>query len=174
MNKIYLFHETNNEYIYDIINSKFLLSSHITKNKDQNPYDIYLPYIFMNCCVKEDIKYLSSYTLIFPCDILYNRAFYINSNHSAGNIKTSTYFSKNTSKKKIHNSLYNLLEDSKNRIKNLENIFKFAIFNFFQEIFFRKKVNLYDALYIVLPKNVDIKLLNKIKYNLPKIKILFN
>ena len=175
MKKIYIFHETNNEYIYDIIDSKFLLSSHITKNKEQNPYNIYLPYIFMNCCIKEDIKLLSSYTFIFSCDILYDRTFYINSYHSAGNIKTSTYFPKNTNKNKLYNSLYNLLENSKNKIKKWEKKFpKFAVFNTFQEIFFKKKVNLYDALYIILPTNVDIKLINKIKYNLPKIKILFN
>jgi hypothetical protein len=182
MKKIYLFHETINEYIYDIIDSKFLLSSHITKNKEQNPYDIYLPYIFMNCCMKEDIKYLIPYTFVFSYDILDNRSFYINYNYSAGDIKTSTYFPKNTSKKKIYNSLYNLLEKSKNMEKNLKKnwenkykceIFKCEIFTTFQEIFFRKKVNLYDALYIVVPKDVDIKLLDKIKNNLPNIKILY-
>ena len=172
MKKIYLFHETIYEYIYDIIDSKFLLSSYITKNKEQNPYDIYLPYIFMNCCIKEDIKYLSPYTFIFSYDILYDRTFYINSNHSGGNIKTSTYFPKNTSKNKLYNELYNLLIESKNILKNYKNK-NFPVFKIFQEIFFRKKVNIYDALYIVLPKNVDIKLLNKVKNNLPKIKILF-
>ena len=75
----------------------------------------------MNCCVKEDIKLLLPYTFIFSCDILYDRTFYININHSAGEIKTSTYIPKNTNKKEIYNSLYNLLEDSKNKSKKNKN-----------------------------------------------------
>jgi hypothetical protein len=172
MKKIYLFHETNNEYIYNIIDSKFILSSKTTQNKDQNPYDVYLPYIFMNCCVKEDIKYLSTYTFIFSYDILYERTFYINSSHGAGNLETSTYFPKNTNKKIIHNELYNLLQTSKKKCKDWKK-FKFAAFSIDQEIFFRKKVDINEALYLVLPNNVDNNLLLKIKSNLPYIKIIF-
>jgi hypothetical protein len=127
----------------------------------------------MNCCVKEDIKLLLPYTFIFSCDILYDRSFYINSMHCAGNIRSSTYFPKNTNKKEISNSLYILLKESKNKIKNWKEKYKIAVFKVFQEIFFRKKVNLHDALYIVVPKDVDIKLLDKIKNNLPNIKILY-
>jgi len=176
MKNIYLFHETDIENLYDIIDNKFLLSSYITKNKNQNPYDIYLPYIFMNCCIKEDFQYLSPYTFIFPSTILYDRTFYTNTCHSVGNINSSNYFRKNTSKTIIYNELSNLLTESKKVLKNWEKNkygIKFPVFKVYQEIFFRKKISLYNALYIVLPKNIDIKLLDKIKYNLPKIKILF-
>ena len=162
MKNIYLFHETDIENLYDIIDNKFLLSFYITKNKNQNPYDIYLPYIFMNCCIKEDFQYLSPYTFIFSSTIC----------HSAENINSSNYFRKNTSKTIIYNELSNLLTESKKVLKNWEKN-KYAVFKVYQEIFFRKKISLYNALYIVLPKNIDIKLLDKIKYNLPKIKILF-
>ena len=172
MKKIYLFHQTDNEYIYNIIDSKYILSSKTTQNKKQNPYDVYLPYIFMNCCVKEDIKYLDKYTFIFSYDILYDRQFYINSCHSAGNIKTSTYFPKNTNKNIIHKELYNLLQTSKKKLPDWKEKFKFAVFLCFQEIFFRKKVYINDAIYIVLPNNVDNNLLLKIKSNLPHIKII--
>ena len=173
MKNIYLFHQTDYEYIHNIIDSKLLLSSYITKSKNQNPFDIYLPYIFVNCCIKEDFKYLFLYTFIFPYTILYDRTFYIDTCHSAGNINSAKYFSKNTSKIKIYNELSNLLIESKNKAKNWKKT-KFAAFLLYQEIFFRKKINIFDALYIVVPKYIDIKLLNKIKYNLPKIKIIYS
>jgi hypothetical protein len=77
MKNIYLFHETDIENLYDIIDNKLLLSSYITKNKNQNPYDIYLPYIFMNCCIKEDFQYLSPYTFIFSSTICHSYTFVI-------------------------------------------------------------------------------------------------
>jgi hypothetical protein len=173
MKKIYLFHQTDHEYISNIIDSKFILSSKTTQNKNQNPYDVYLPYIFMSCCIKEDIKYLFPYTFVFSYDILYDRQFYINSRHAAGDIKQSTYFPKNTNKKIIQNELSNLLKLSKHKLPDWKEKFKCAVFAVFQEIFFRKKVDINDALYIVLPNNVDNKLLLKIKSTLPHIKILY-
>ena len=81
-------------------------------------------------------------------------------------------FQKNTNKNIIHNKLYNLLQTSNKKFKDWEK-FKFVVFLIFQEIFFRKKVDINEALYIVLPKNADNHLLLKIKSNLPHVKIIF-
>lgn len=179
MKKIYLLHQTDIENINNIIDDKYLLPSSITKRKMQNPYNIYSPYIFMSCCNKKDFNNLHTYTLIFDIDILYDRCFYINDHHTGGNIKSSLYIKKHTPINKIYNELLILLLHSKKMlsIKYIDIIelrkFYYSCFVIFQEIFFRKKVDINDAKYIILPKVVDINLVNKIKHNFPNLKMIF-
>ena len=73
MTKIYLLHQTDEEFFNDIIEKKYLLPSSKTKNKNQNPYNINLPYIFMSCCDKKDFTDIFPYSFIFDIDILYDR-----------------------------------------------------------------------------------------------------
>lgn len=66
-----------------ILKSKALLPASKTHNKNQNPYNKDLPYIFFNACPDKHIKHLiASPILIFPIDILYNKTFYTNTTHS--------------------------------------------------------------------------------------------
>ena len=107
----------------------------------------------MNCCYKKDFKNLLPYTIIFDIDILYDRTFYTNNYHSGGNFNTSIFFKKNTSINNIYNILLDLLKNSK------------------------KKLDINDAKYLILPKTpfieiVNIELLNKIKKIFPKLKII--
>ena len=165
MTKIYLFHQTDKYFIYNILETLYILPSNKTKNKNQNPYNVFLPYIFMSCCNKKDFGSLFQYTFIFESNILYNRTFYTNENHSAGNIETSIYYQKNTPLKNINLCLTKLLVYSKKQYKKT--------FFIFQEIFFKKKVSIYDAKYIILPINIENEMLNKIKNILPYIKIIY-
>ena len=76
----------------------------------------------------------------------------------------SILFKKNTSINNIYNILLNLLKNSKKK--------DLIWFKIFHEIFFKKKLNINNAKYIILPTNVNIELLNKIKKIFPKIKII--
>jgi hypothetical protein len=175
MKKIFLLHQTDIININDIIDNKYLLPSSITERQHQNPYNVYLPYIFMSCCYKKDFKDLFTYTLIFEIDILYDRCFYINDHHACGDIKSSLYFKKYTPFNNIYNELLILLLNSKKIPANTIDFIKKFPFYFVihQEIFFRKKVDINDAKYIILPKVVDSNLVNKIKNNFPNLKIIF-
>jgi hypothetical protein len=176
MSKIYLLHQTDINYIDDILETKNIYPSSKTKNKKQNPYKINLPYIFMSCCHKNDFNILFPYTFIFEIDILLDRCFYICDRHTAGNIKSDncSYFTKNSPIEDINNSLQYLYKESKKIVNSFQINLK-GVFVVFQEIFFKKKVNLNlnHAKYIILPKNVNINLLNKIKTNYPKLKIIY-
>ena len=175
MKKIYLLHHTDRINMNDIIDTKYLLPSSITEIQNQNPYNVYLPHIFMSCCYKKDFKNLFKYTLIFEIDILYNRCFYINDHHACGDIKSSLYFKKYTPINNIYNELLILLLNSKKVPANTTDFIETfpCYFVIQQEIFFRKKVNINDAKYIILPKVVDSNLVNKIKHNFPNLKMLF-
>ena len=163
MDKIYLIHQTEMNNMNDIIEQKKLLPASKTKNKSQNPYDVHLPFIFMNCCKYKDFKYFYNinFTFIFDCDILHNRTFYTNETHSAGNIDTSVYYKKGISIKNINDILTKLYEKSKTKHKR--------VFYAFQEIFFKKLLSLEDAKYLIIPKNTDINLIDKIKKRLPNL-----
>jgi hypothetical protein len=163
MSKIYIIHQTNEEFMNDILDSKKLLPASKTKNKSQNPYDVDLPYIFMNCCKKSDFKYYYNinFTFIFDTDILHDRTWYTNVNHSAGNLDTSICYNKNTSVRKINTILTKLYKKSKAESRKF--------FVILQEIFFRKSVSLDDAKYIIIPENTTAVLIDKIKKVLPNV-----
>ena len=104
---MYLFHNTS--YLMDIFKSTYILPSSITLNVNENPYDKKLPYIFMNCSNDVDgMKYLPSYTLVFPIDILYDREFYTCNSWTVGNTTSCLYHKKNTPLNIIYKDLCTL------------------------------------------------------------------
>lgn len=170
MKKLVLIHETDTSYLPSIFKSKALLPASKTHNKNQNPLDKDLPHIFFNACPDKHIKYLiASPILIFPIDILYNKTFYTNDRHSAGNLKTSTKYTKNTSKKIIYNSLLELFNKS---LKISKEIKMLSAFTAFQEVFLKGKISLNDAIGIIIRKTDEtLPYINFIKKEYPNMKI---
>ena len=132
------------------------IRNHQNEKSDPDPNKITL--------IRNPALEISSVVLLTQ-GVLKNRTFYTNENHSAGNIETSIYYQKNTPLKNINLCLTKLLVYSKKQYKKT--------FFIFQEIFFKKKVSIYDAKYIILPINIENEMLNKIKNILPYIKIIY-
>ena len=92
-----LCHSTKIETLKNIYNDDKLYPSCITLNKNQNPYDFYLKYLFFYTIPDNEalIKTQnSSLTFYFDSNILANKTFYTNKLHSAGNLESSKKYEK--------------------------------------------------------------------------------
>lgn len=108
-----LSHKTSKKNLYKILQSGYILPASITFQKELNPYDIDLKYIFTSCCPDTinifDLTLLS-YSIFFDANVIYDRVFYTNHHHSAGNISSSKKYPKNY--KYIHRTLRSLYNHS--------------------------------------------------------------
>lgn len=172
-----LYHQTYEETLIDILNDGYLLSSYITRKKNQNPYNNYLKSIFFNILPNKRnyIERLPSTGIIFDSSLLINQIYYTNKNQSTGNIKTSSKYCFDNLKQ-INNNLSELFAYSYNIYKDLKKTRKNTRFYFiqvFQEVFIFKKISMQYCKYILLAgQNIPLeKLINK-KY--PHIVILYS
>jgi hypothetical protein len=175
---MYLFHATEAKYINMIIKDGKLRISAKTLKKNQNPYDIYLPYNFFATIPsrKSFINKIVNITgIIFDISFLLNHVFYTNKNYSAGNLKSSIKY-KFDNLKDINNILYKLYKQStirlnQHKLKSTEAYLKFILITSLQEIFTKVEVPMKYARYIYLNKNNE-KLEKLIKTKYPHIEIL--
>ena len=181
---MFLFHITEPSSLEDILKSKYLLSSKVTGVMNETPQDIQpLPYIFMGCSNEVDrIPFLGRCVFVFPMEILYDRLFYTNIYHSAGNLETSTRYAKHTPLPEIEKALDTIFQKS---IKTEKMTFKrskkeketstygFPYFRVFQEVFFKKRVSIKDASHIVIQRDTPQSYITHIAEKYPYINIVF-
>lgn len=173
-----IFHQTEKAHIIDLLNSGYILPASKTKKKSQNPYDVHLNKIFFSTMPhkKSLLKILYSYTFVFDSSILYNKIWYMNTNHSAGNIKNSTKYDKYENN--INRHLQKLWKKSYEIYKSIgyEGISDSA-FAVFQEIFFSGKLSLKFCKYLIVENNdsdIDNEIINIVKTKYPHIKLIKN
>lgn len=152
---MFLLHQTDKQLINKIITDGYLRPASVTKQRNQNPYNVNLPYIFFSCCKKKDFNKLFPYTFVFESNILDAHTFYTNTSHVAGKTASTVTISKNDSSRNKH--LDKLLKNSR--------VNKY--FMIFQEIFIKYKVPINKAKYLILPKNIEKKSLESITKILP-------
>lgn len=164
-----LYHGTNYEYIYSILKDGKLKPSSKTKNKEQNPYDFYSPYIFFSAIPNNTdlLNQLSSagfVGLVFSSSILYKHKFYTNNSHSAGvNQKTKKY-NKTLTMNSVNKVLNDLYKKSLNVFRNIkERNKKKTWIVAFQEVLTRVEPSLEHLEYILLcdPPNKLVQTIKK-------------
>jgi hypothetical protein len=140
----------------------------------------------MNCSNDVDgMKYLQSYTLVFPIDILYDREFYTCNSWTAGNTTSCLYHKKNTPLNIIYKDLCTLWKKSIKTDKDVKRYGKkewkyspnYPLFRIYQEIFFKKYVSVYDATHYIISKESLIeekKEIDYIRFHYPHLQIIIN
>jgi hypothetical protein len=165
-----LYHQSDKENLISIIKDGQIKSSYNTKIKNQNPYDVYLKYIFFNT-IPDNLKLtkkMFQYGIFFDSSILLNQTFYTNKCHSAGNISSSNKYKFNDLIK-INTILDKLYKYSISIIQNQS----YSILSVFQEIFIKKEPKLKYAKYISIQNRIEDKdLINLIKLLYPHIQII--
>lgn len=166
-----LYHMTDIQSFKQILLDGKIKPSSKTKNRNQNPYDFFSPYNFFNTIPQTQLKSFildKSVGIVFNQNILLDRVFYTNKNHSAGNTKTSKKYKIND-KKELTKVLYALYTHSFRIVRKIK--MDTWILSAFQEVFTRLEPTLNDAVYIILsPK--ESKTIKKIKIMYPNIKII--
>lgn len=166
-----LYHQTDLQSFKQILDKGKLRPSSKTKNKNQNPYNFYSPYIFFNTIPKTQVKSFAKVAgvgIIFKQDILLNRVFYSSKCHSAGNTKScNKHIVSNTTE--LTTILYALYRQSLGIVKKIK--MDTWILSAFQEVYTRVEPKLHDAVYIIInPK--ESKIIKKINSMYPTITII--
>lgn len=162
---MYLFHNTDIQYLYTILDDGYLKSSKITNNLGEGD-GIYKTnsYIYFSTTPKLfDPSVIATCTLYFKSILLYNRRFYINNIASSSPNLTGKKYKKNYKYyNKVLQKLYN------NSINVLHNG---TAFQAFQQIAILNKINLVNLIGIeftnYIPPNIltKINLMNKYRKN---------
>lgn len=175
MAEMFLLHYTTYNSVIDILESGFMLPSSETQNRNENPYDRFLPYIYFTTCPKARVKDIQPYAFVFPAKILRDRCFYTNERHSADYFDNSTYYGKDTSMKKINKALTELYIQSTFGEEYFNWDRRDALFTTFQEVLFKKSVSLDDAVFLIVPyymSDVEKKTVDDIKKKYPDLKTI--
>ena len=166
-----LYHYTDLKSFKKILLDGKMKPSSKTKNRNQNPYDFFSPYIFFNTIPKTQLK---SFTrprgvgIIFNQNILLGRVFYTNTNHSAGNTESSKKY-KICDKKELRKVLYSLYTHSLKIVKKIK--MDTWVLSGFQEVFTKLEPTLNEAIYVIL-NPAELKTIQKIKKMYPNIQII--
>ena len=166
-----LYHKTDIKSFKRILDEGKLKPSSKTKNKNENPYDFFSPYIFFNTIPKTQINSFTKVAgvgIIFKQDILLNKVFYSSKCHSAGNTKLcKKHVVSDTTE--LTTILYALYRRSLRIVRKIK--MDTWILSAFQEVYTRVEPKLHDAMYIIIhPK--ELKTIKKLRIMYPTIKII--
>ena len=111
---------------------------------------------------------VSGVGIVFNQNILHDRVFYTNENHSAGNTKSSNRY-KILNNKYLTKILYSLYLHSLRIVRKIK--IDTWILSVFQEVFTKKEPMLCDAVYVIISSK-ETKTIKKIKTMYPNIQII--
>jgi hypothetical protein len=151
-----LTHRTPTASILAALTDGYLRPASETKMRNENPYDVHLPFIFFTACPEDldaiDINYAP--TLFFDSSALYQHTFYTNHYHSSGIVASTKTYPKHYGH--INMILNRLFKHSMSVTRSVtDDRSKFGMHVAFQEVFFRGRLSLKSLKYIKLPKNDD-------------------
>lgn len=175
-NDMYIFHNTNMFQLKSILEDGYLKSYSLLKKKPKNGEGNGLynknNFVYFSCTDKLFDKNIMSYiTLYFNSKLLYNKSFYVSTQHSPEPNKLGEWYVKNKGKKiKMYKIKYNRYYKNYNSV--LKKLYKKSIsisnkyFQVFQQIAIKNKVNLNELVAIEFKKNTIIP--NNIKKYISK------
>ena len=104
-------------------------------------------------------------------------SFYISWAYVAGDTNMAVYFKKHTPLKNINHLLETVLDNSITTAKQMmrkiyPKFSQYPTFVLFQELFFRKHINIDQATHFIIPANIPKENLEYIKTNFPHIKLV--
>ena len=186
INDIYIFHNTNITQLKSILKDGYLKTYSLLKKKPQNDEGNGLynknNFVYFSCTDKLFDKNIMSYvTLYFNSKLLYNKSFYVSTQHSPEPNNLTEWYVKNNSKKiKMYKRKYNKYYKEYNSL--LKKLYKKSIsisnkyFQVFQQIAIKNKVNLDELVAIEFKKNriIPNNIKNYISKYYPNIIVKYN
>jgi hypothetical protein len=162
---MYIFHNTNITQLKSILKDGYLKSYSLIKKKPKNGEGSGLytknNFVYFSCTDKLFDKNIMSYvTMYFNSKLLFNKSFYVSTQHSPKPNYLAEWWIKNKGKKsKMYKRKYNKYYKKYNSI--LKNLYKKSIsvlngkyFQVFQQVAIRNKINLNELIAIEFKKKI--------------------